>query len=151
MRQGKNLEAIKLLRSATNDDGQFALAYSKLSEAQAALGYDNDADQSSRKAVDFSDKLPARERYLILANRARVTHDTAQAIQYYEELVKGSPEDLDVQLTLGSLYEVHQRFGQSEGSLFDCAATRSSIDRGALGAGPGGGHGRKSSARPGVF
>ena len=105
MRQGKNLEAIKLLQSATTEDGQFALAYSKLSEAQGALGYDNDADQSSRKAVDFSDKLPARERYLILANRARVTHDTPQAIQYYEELVKGSPEDLDVQLTLGSLYE----------------------------------------------
>ena len=105
MRQGKNLEAIKLLQSATTEDGQFALAYSKLSEAQGALGYDNDADQSSRKAVDFSDNLPARERYLILANRARVTHDTPQAIQYYEELVKGSPEDLDVQLTLGSLYE----------------------------------------------
>jgi tetratricopeptide (TPR) repeat protein len=105
MRQGKNLEAIKLLRSATSEDSQFALAYSKLSEAQAALGYDNDADQSSRKAVEFSDKLPARERYLILANRARVTHDTPQAIQYYEQLVKGSPEDLDVQLTLGSLYE----------------------------------------------
>ena len=105
MRQGKNLEAIKLLQSATNEDGKFALAYSKLSEAQAALGYDNDADQSSRKAVDFSDSLPARERYLILANRARVTHDTPQAIQYYEDLVKGSPEDLDVQLTLGNLYE----------------------------------------------
>ena len=105
MRQGKNLEAIKLLQAATNEDGKFALAYSKLSEAQAALGYDNSADQSSRKAVDFSDKLPARERYLILANRARVTHDTPQAIQYYEDLVKASPEDLDVQLTLGSLYE----------------------------------------------
>ncbi len=105
MRQGKNLEAIKLLQSATSEDGQFALAYSKLSEAQAALGYDNDADQASRRAVEFSDKLPARERYLILANRARVTHDTSQAIQYYEDLVKGSPEDLDVQLTLGNLYE----------------------------------------------
>ncbi len=105
MRQGKNLEAIKLLQSATNADGQFALAFSKLSEAQASLGYDNDADQSSGKAVDLSDKLPARERYLILANQARVTHDTSKAIQYYEELAKGSPQDLDVQLTLGQLYE----------------------------------------------
>jgi eukaryotic-like serine/threonine-protein kinase len=105
MRQGKTLEAIKPLQSATTQDGQFALAFSKLSEAQAALGYDNDADESSRKAVDFSDNLPARERYLILANRARVTHDNAKAIESYENLVKGSPEDLDVELTLGGLYE----------------------------------------------
>jgi tetratricopeptide (TPR) repeat protein/predicted Ser/Thr protein kinase len=105
MRQGKNLEAIKQLQSATSADGQFALAYSKLSEAQAALGYDNEADAASRKAVDFSESLPARERYLILANHARVTHDTDKAIGYYEELAKSSPEDLDVQLTLGSLYE----------------------------------------------
>lgn len=105
MRQGKNLEAIKPLQAAANEDGQFALAYSKLSEAQAALGYDNDADQASRKAVDFSTNLPARERYLILANRARVTHDNAKAIEYYEDLAKSSPEDLDVQLTLGGLYE----------------------------------------------
>jgi serine/threonine protein kinase/tetratricopeptide (TPR) repeat protein len=105
MRQGKNLEASKLLQSAISEDGQFALAYSKLSETQAALGYDNDADESSRKAVDFSASLPARERYVILANRARVTHDNAKAIEYYETLVKGSPEDLDVQLALGGLYE----------------------------------------------
>jgi len=105
MRQGKNLEAIKVLQSATNEDGQFALAYSKLSEAQAALGYDNNADQASRKAVDFSNNSPARERYLILANRARVAHDNAKAIEYYEDLAKSSPEDLDVQLTLGGLYE----------------------------------------------
>jgi tetratricopeptide (TPR) repeat protein len=105
MRQGKNLEATKLLESATNADGQFALAYSKLSEAQSALGYDNEAEQSSRKAVDFSANLPGRERYLILANRARVTHDNVKAIEYYETLAKTSPEDLDVQLALGGLYE----------------------------------------------
>ncbi len=57
MRQGKPLEAIKPLQSATRLDPQFAMAFSKLSEAQSALGYDNDADESSRKAVDLSDNL----------------------------------------------------------------------------------------------
>ncbi len=107
MRQGKTLEAIKPLQSATGQDAQFALAFSKLSEAQSALGYDNDADESSRKAVELSDKLPARERYLILANRARVTHDNTKAIEYYENLVKGAPEDLDVEMNLGGLYEAN--------------------------------------------
>ena len=105
MRQGKNLEASKFFESALTEDRQFALAFSKLSEAQSALGYDNDADQSSRRAVDFSSNLPARERYLILANRARVTHDNAKAIEYYEDLAKSAPEDMDVQLALGGLYE----------------------------------------------
>jgi eukaryotic-like serine/threonine-protein kinase len=113
MRQGKNLEARASLLSAIGEDTQFALAYSKLSEVQAALGYDDDADQSSRKAVDLSDNLPARERYLILANRARVTHDTAKAIEYYENLAKSSPEDLDVQLKLGGLYDNNSIFDKA--------------------------------------
>jgi eukaryotic-like serine/threonine-protein kinase len=113
MRQGKNLEARASLLSAVGEDTQFALAYSKLSEVQAALGYDDDADQSSRKAVELSDNLPARERYLILANRARVTHDTAKAIEYYENLAKSSPEDLDVQLKLGGLYENNSVFDKA--------------------------------------
>ncbi len=107
MRQSKPLEAIKPLQSATAQDSQFALAFSKLSEAQSALGYDNDADESSRKAVDLSDNLPPRERYLILANRARVTHDNDKAIEYYENLAKGSPEDLDIEMALGGLYEAN--------------------------------------------
>ena len=105
MRQGKPLEAIKPLQSATTQDPQFAMAFSKLAAAQAALGYDNDADESSRRAVDLSGNSPPRERYLILANRARVTHDNAKAIEYYENLAKGSPEDLDIEMALGGLYE----------------------------------------------
>ncbi|GEM_PF-143901 len=105
MRQGKNLEASKLLQEAVTEDPQFALAYSKLSESQSALGYDNDAEASSRRASDFSANLPARERYLILANRARVTHDNAKAVEYYESLAKSTPEDLDVQLALGGVFE----------------------------------------------
>ena len=105
MRQGKNLESSKVLQEAVTQDPQFALAYSKLSETQAALGYDSEAEQSSRKASDYSADLPVRERYLILANRARVTHDNAKAAEYYENLAKGAPEDLDVQLALGSVYE----------------------------------------------
>jgi eukaryotic-like serine/threonine-protein kinase len=105
IRQGKNLEASKMLQEAVKQDPQFALAYSKLSETQSALGYDNDADESSRKASDYSASLPTRERYLILADRARVTRDNAKAIEYYENLAKSTPEDLDVQLALGGVYE----------------------------------------------
>ena len=96
MRQGKNLEAIKQLQAATGSDPKFALAYSKLSEAQGAAGYDNDADQSSRKAVDLSGSLPDPERYRIVASSARLGNDTKKAIESYETLAKASPDDTDV-------------------------------------------------------
>ena len=38
VRDGKNLDAIKVLQSATREDQDFALAYSRLAEADSALG-----------------------------------------------------------------------------------------------------------------
>ena len=105
MRQGKNLEAIKLLQAATHSDPKFAFAYSKLSEAQSAAGYDNDADQSSRRAVDLSSSLPDPERYRIAASSARLSNDTKKAIENYETLAKASPDDTDVRFALAQLYE----------------------------------------------
>src|SRR4029077_14243403 len=49
LRDGKNLEAVKTLQSAVQADPQFALAYSRLAEADSALRHDNDAEKSSRK------------------------------------------------------------------------------------------------------
>jgi len=117
MRQGKNLEAIKLLQAATNGDPKFALAYSKLSEAQSASGYDNDADQSSRKAVDLSGGLPDPERYRIVASSARLSNDTKKAIESYETLAKASPDDTDVQFALAQLHEGNGDFGKAREHL----------------------------------
>jgi eukaryotic-like serine/threonine-protein kinase len=105
MRQGKNLDAMKSFQAATTHDSQFALAFLKLAETQSALGYDNDAEQSSRRAVSLSDKLPESERYRIAAANARISNDTPKAIAAYEALAKASPEDTDVQFALGELFE----------------------------------------------
>jgi eukaryotic-like serine/threonine-protein kinase len=104
IREGKNLEAIKALQDAIKEDPQFALAYSRLAETNLALGYDADAEQASRKAMDMSQQLPQAERYLIQANHARVTKDGKKAIEAYENLAKTFPDDVDVEYALGSLY-----------------------------------------------
>jgi serine/threonine protein kinase/Tfp pilus assembly protein PilF len=104
IREGKNLEAIKALQDAIKEDPQFALAYSRLAETNLALGYDADAEQASRKAMDLSQQLPQAERYLIQANHARVTKDGKKAIEAYENLAKTFPDDVDVEYALGSLY-----------------------------------------------
>jgi tetratricopeptide (TPR) repeat protein/predicted Ser/Thr protein kinase len=105
LRQGNNLEAQKLLEAATKEDPQFAIAYSRLSEAYSALGYDAEAEQSSRRAVDLSDQLPITEKYLIQASNARILKEDKKAIAAYEDLAKNSPDNLDVQFALGGLYE----------------------------------------------
>jgi eukaryotic-like serine/threonine-protein kinase len=105
LRQGSNLEAKKDLEAATKEDPQFAVAYSRLGEAYSALGYDAEAEQASRHAVDLSQNLPLAQRYFIEASLARVTKDNQKALAAYENLAKSFPDNLDVQFALGSIYE----------------------------------------------
>jgi eukaryotic-like serine/threonine-protein kinase len=106
MRAGKYLEALKHLQTATNQDPQFALAFSKLADAQSQLGFQSDAEQSSIRATDLANNqnLPLPEKYLISASNARIMKDNKKALEAYENLAKSSPGDVDVQYELGNLY-----------------------------------------------
>ena len=105
LRQGNNIEAQKQLEAATREDPQFAVAYSRLGEAFSALGYDAEAEQASRHAVDLSQNLPLVQKYFLQASLARVTKDNPKAIAAYENLARSFPDNLDVQFALGSLHE----------------------------------------------
>jgi serine/threonine protein kinase/tetratricopeptide (TPR) repeat protein len=113
LRQGKNLEAQKRFEAATKEDSEFALAYAKLGQTYANLGYDNEAEQASRKAVDLSESLPPQEKYRIVASHAQVTKDYAKAIESYENLAKVSPDDTHVQFILAGLYEDTSAFDKA--------------------------------------
>ncbi|MDX6461302.1 MAG: eukaryotic-like serine/threonine-protein kinase [Acidobacteriaceae bacterium] len=106
MRAGKYLDALKHLQAATNQDSQFALAFSKLADAQSQLGFQSDAEQSSIRATDLANdqKLPLAEKYLISAGNARIMKDNKKALEAYENLFRSSPGDVDVQYELGNLY-----------------------------------------------
>jgi tetratricopeptide (TPR) repeat protein/predicted Ser/Thr protein kinase len=104
LREGKNLEAVKDFQAAVKTDSQFALAYSRLADADSALGYDNDAEQASRKAVELAQQLPLAEKYLIQATHASIVKDNKKAVEAYESLSKTQPDNTDVQYALGSLY-----------------------------------------------
>lgn len=105
LRQGNNLEAQKRFEAATKEDTQFALAYAKLGQTYANLGYDSEAEQASRKAVGLSQNLPPPEKYRIVASHAQVTKDYAKAIASYENLAKVLPEDAEIQFNLARLCE----------------------------------------------
>ena len=103
--KGNNLEALQRFQASTQADPNFALAYAKLGESYANLGQDSEAEQASRKAVELAESLPVREKYEIGASHARIMKDYPKAIEAYENLAKASPDDTDVQFTLGSLYQ----------------------------------------------
>jgi serine/threonine protein kinase/tetratricopeptide (TPR) repeat protein len=114
VRQGNNLEAQKKFDAATQADPSFALAFSRLAQTYSSLGYDNEAERYSRRAVELSQQLPSAEKYLIEASNARIQNDSEKAIASYENLAKSSPEDPDIQFTLASLYESDNDFDKAK-------------------------------------
>jgi eukaryotic-like serine/threonine-protein kinase len=117
VRDGKNLDAVKALQAATREDQDFALAYSRLAEADSALGYDADAEQASRRAIELSQSLPPVEKYLIEAAHARVIKDNRRAIQAYENLARSMPENSEVQSGLADLYTATANYAQARAQL----------------------------------
>jgi tetratricopeptide (TPR) repeat protein len=105
LREGRNLGAQKALQTSTQEDPGFALAYAKLAEADAGLGYGDQAELASQKAVSLSENLPPQEKYRIGASHARIMKAYPKAIEAYENLIKVSPNDSDVQFALAGLYE----------------------------------------------
>jgi eukaryotic-like serine/threonine-protein kinase len=104
IRAGKYVDALKHLQAATNQDPQFALAFSRLADAQSELGFQSDAEQSSIRATNLAQNLPLAEKYLISASSARIMKDNKKALDAYQNLLKSSPGDVDVQYQLGNLY-----------------------------------------------
>ncbi len=147
-RQGNNQEALKRFQSAVQQDPEFALAYSKLGQTYASLGYDDEAEKASRKAEDLSTNLPARERYLIVASHARISNDNPKAIQYYSDMAKASPEDADIQFALGSLYLNHRRLRSGTRTFQQRAQARPAKHRCIAGNSPGRNQERKRAQGP---
>jgi tetratricopeptide (TPR) repeat protein/tRNA A-37 threonylcarbamoyl transferase component Bud32 len=116
-RLGKHQEAVKSFETATTEDGNFALAFSRLGQTYALLGYGNEAERFSRKAVELSEALPPHEKYTILATHSRVVNDTKKAIEAYENLAAASPEDTQVHLALAELYEGAGDFTRARDNL----------------------------------
>ena len=111
--QGKNPEAEKSFQEATREDPNFALAYAKLGQMYALLGYGDEAEQATRKAVDLSENLPAAEKYLISAIHFEAINDSRRAIQAYEQVGQLLPEDSNVQFALAGLYNTVGSFDKA--------------------------------------
>src|ERR1039458_9574882 len=80
------LTARDLLTKAVVLDPSFSLSHSALAEAWSALGYDNNAKEQARKALDLSKDLPREERWLIEGRYREMTREWEKAIEAYKKL-----------------------------------------------------------------
>jgi len=103
--RGDYLKAVQHLQASTQEDPNFALAYSELGRTYAHLGQDNEAQETSRKAVELSGQLPEQEKYVIQAAQYQILRDYPKAIEAYENLSQAEPANSDVLFELGALYE----------------------------------------------
>ena len=105
MQQGAHQQALKSYEAAIKEDGNFALALSGLAQTYSALGYDDQAAAHSRQAMALSDNLPPQEKYRIAAHHYRIVNDSDRALEAYENIIKASPNDVNIRFRLGELYE----------------------------------------------
>jgi eukaryotic-like serine/threonine-protein kinase len=112
-RMGNHTEAVKHFTIATQEDQEFGLAHARLALSYDALGYDEDAERSSRRATALADRASPYEKHLIEATHARVLNDTPKALAALEAVAKVSPNDTDILFELGTLYENSGQFKQA--------------------------------------
>ena len=115
LQRGANQAAIPLLKEATVEDPSFAMAYAKLADAYLDAGEHEEAEVAIEQAQTLSEtaSLPLVERYQIHAIAAQVKDDYEAALESYRELAKLYPDDPDIQLSLGLLYEGLGRFPEA--------------------------------------
>ncbi|MFZ0633091.1 MAG: tetratricopeptide repeat protein [Acidobacteriaceae bacterium] len=116
-RAGNDNQAQQEFQTATTADPNFALAWSKLADTYSDLGHDDLAQNASRKAIDLSENLPARERLLIEADDARINNNPQKAIVAWQQMAAANPSDMNVQFELAKLYEQAENYDAAKKSL----------------------------------
>jgi DNA-binding SARP family transcriptional activator/Tfp pilus assembly protein PilF/TolB-like protein len=127
-RNGNREAAIALLERAVELDPGFAGAYRMLGALHSTQADPTRARAALQRAVQFKDRLPLRERYLMLGSYHRnVTREYDRAIEAYEALLKLYPRNVAALNNLSLVYADRRAYAQSERLLLRAIAVDSTI------------------------
>jgi serine/threonine protein kinase/tetratricopeptide (TPR) repeat protein len=90
-----------LSRSVAADPG-FPLAHAELASTWSSLGYDSNAQQEAKKALDEASNLSREKHLLVEARFYETSRDWGQAVEAYQTLVSFFPDNLEYGLQLAS-------------------------------------------------
>jgi tetratricopeptide (TPR) repeat protein len=91
-----------LLEQAVSADPMHPLAHSALALAWSALGYDERARQSARRAYDLSADLAREDRMLVAGRYRDAMNEYDEAIKTYQALYSFFPDNLEYGLQLAT-------------------------------------------------
>jgi len=103
-RTGDYRQAISFLEKAVEIDPEFAMAYRAMAAANGNLGNTDEWKKSIEKALELSDRVSDRERYLIQADFHRTSEEYDKAIEAYNKLLELYPDDVSGLNNLGVIY-----------------------------------------------
>jgi serine/threonine protein kinase/tetratricopeptide (TPR) repeat protein len=96
------LAARDLLTRAVSSDPAYPLAHAELAKAWMALGYNANALQEAKKALELSGKLSREDHSLVEAGYYEVNTDWDKAIEVHQTLSNSSPDSIEYGLSLAN-------------------------------------------------
>ncbi len=112
-RHGDHARAIPLLERAASIDTGFASAYRSLATVNGNSGRMAQAQAAIDKAYSLQNRMPDRERYVMMAYFYKLSGDADSAAYNYELLLELEPEQSTAINNLGDLYEDMGRFEEA--------------------------------------
>ncbi len=97
------LSARDILSRAVAADPSFPLAHAALAKAWSSLGYDSNARQESKTALDGAGNLSREKHLLVEARFFETSKDWGKAIEAYQTLFSFFPDNLEYGLQLASV------------------------------------------------
>jgi tetratricopeptide (TPR) repeat protein len=113
-KEGRYHESINLLEKAVAIDPVFAMAYRSMAWDYYRLFLRSQWKKNLKKAMEMSDRVSDRERYLIQGDfYLQSETDYYKAEDAYRKLLQLYPEDPDGNLNLGSMYIVLEKWDEA--------------------------------------
>jgi tetratricopeptide (TPR) repeat protein len=107
-------KSIEFMEKAVSIDPEFAMAHRSMAVSFQELGFRSKAIAFYKKAMEFSERLTDRERYLIQGDFYRQKEETyGEAIAAYNKLLKLYPDDMTGNNNLGVVYANIEDFDKS--------------------------------------
>jgi tetratricopeptide (TPR) repeat protein/TolB-like protein len=100
LRMFDTLAARDLLKNAVAAAPGHALSHAALAAASSLLGYDAEAREEAKKALDLSDGLGREDRLMIEGRYFETTHAWDKAMETYAELRRAWPDNIEYGLRL---------------------------------------------------
>jgi tetratricopeptide (TPR) repeat protein len=110
---GEAEDAIEEYKKAVAEDPRFALAHYRIAYLGRWIVTEEARSAAMTAALREIDRVPAKERLLILAQKAKMDLRPGEAHALYEQAAEAYPQDKDVLVLAGEMYLEEKRWAQA--------------------------------------